>query len=305
MRMIHNGADSIILRIAQYQAEQQQVLIRIQIRGMTQFIANALLKDSVDISLPTKEIPGGVAEVTLFNANLQPLAERLFYIHPDRQLQISTTLSKTSYQKREKVSLKISTRDQSGKPVPAQLGVHVYDYLYEDHPELRDIRTHYELTSQLRGRIYDPAYYFKPGNKNRNADLDILLLCQGWRSYQWTEQNLAAGEGIGDLIDDNTAGHLVPLKVRKNAKKQQAIMAFNSEENGNSLIALDTAGNFKLGPQDFVKGARIYLKNFAEEFEHYEVKLDDPFELIQKIKKNRTEISPIPAFTKPKELQPI
>src|SRR5690606_6493354 len=52
-----------------------------------------------------------------------------------------------------------------------------------------DIRTHLLLSSEVKGFIEDPGYYFeKTGeheSKDRRAALDLLLMVQGWRRYDW------------------------------------------------------------------------------------------------------------------------
>jgi hypothetical protein len=296
MRLMRNDADSLSFKIAQNNQEKRKIHLRIQVRGVTQLIATALLTDSLEIKLPTKEVTNGIAEVTVFDDNLQALTERLVYIHHEQQLYITTNLSRTTFGKREKVSIKIKTQDQYGKPVPAQLGINIYDRLYEGGENDKDILTHYYLSTQLRGRIYDPSYYFNPEHKDRKAALDLLLLCQGWRSYQWNEENLKSEVSAVPTITDYTKGRLVAVRTKKKAQQQQFIMAFNSEENSSSIIRLDTLGNFILAPEELSKGRRIYLKNFAQQDEEYTIEMEDAFANLQQSGKNRVDGSPVPGL---------
>ncbi|HZX58425.1 MAG TPA: TonB-dependent receptor, partial [Mucilaginibacter sp.] len=43
------------------------------------------------------------------------------------------------------------------------------------------------LTSELKGRIERPNYYFNTANERANTDLDILMLAQGYRRFEWKQ----------------------------------------------------------------------------------------------------------------------
>lgn len=292
MHLEKNESDSLTFKINQRQGQSQQpFFLRLQTRGVVQMIAAGVLHDSLRITLSAREVPQGIAEVTLFSSSLQPLAERLVYINPQKKLNIETHLSKEIYATREKVAVKIKTTDQEGKPVPAHIGINVYDRLYRNTGDASDIQTYYYLSTQLKGRIYDPGYYFNPGNKNRQEALDLLLLTQGWRRYFWNEEHLAkynAGEGL--VVTDSTKGRVVAVKKKKGAAKQQMLMVFNAEESEKRMVFSDSAGRFVITPEDFVIGKRIYIKQFGED---YQTLMEDPFEAITKARSGMENIYPV------------
>jgi TonB-dependent SusC/RagA subfamily outer membrane receptor len=41
------------------------------------------------------------------------------------------------------------------------------------------------LTSDLKGYVEQPSYYFNSNNEKRRADLDILMLTQGYHRFEW------------------------------------------------------------------------------------------------------------------------
>ena len=43
------------------------------------------------------------------------------------------------------------------------------------------------LSSDLRGFIASPAYYFEVDDETHRRHLDLLLMVQGWRKYKWNE----------------------------------------------------------------------------------------------------------------------
>ncbi|MCS2487297.1 hypothetical protein [Bacteroides thetaiotaomicron] len=43
------------------------------------------------------------------------------------------------------------------------------------------------LTSDLRGYIHQPGYYFAGTSLQKQAELDILLMVHGWRKYDMSQ----------------------------------------------------------------------------------------------------------------------
>ncbi|GAA3974938.1 hypothetical protein [Mucilaginibacter dorajii] len=287
LHLAKNKKDSLIFNIVQSAGSAKRpVYLRVQVRGRIQAVAAAMLGDSLKITIPTADAPQGIAEVTLFDQEMRPLAERLVYLNPDNALNITASLSREVYKTREKISLKIRTSDKNGKPVQASIGVNVYDKLYHNPEDAKDILTHYYLSTQLKGRIYDPAYYFDAGNKDRNEALDLLLLTQGWRCYLWNEDELKEFKNRKQVLTDSTKGRLIAVDVKKNKPKIQMLMVFSTDEREKRSLFTDSIGRFALAPGDFVKGRWSYLKHFDVGKAEYMVAVEDQFKEIGNVSKN-------------------
>ncbi|ETN96825.1 hypothetical protein P278_02510 [Zhouia amylolytica AD3] len=259
---------------------------------MVQFIASGTLKDSLFISFPTTNFPQGITEVTLFNKDAKPLAERLVYVNIGDGLQIKVTGLESSYPVRGKVNLKIKTSDKAGNPIPAQIAISVFDKMYK-HKDGKNILTHYFLSSQLRGRIYNPDFYFNPSNKNRLRALDLLLLTQGWRRYIWDEVSLSEKQQSTAAISPQIKGRLRPIRKSKNSRHQKMLMLFNSNNSNKQMVLLDESGNFQLHEPYFTLGRRLYLKHFPSEKDEYEIAISDPFKEIKITINNKESIYPL------------
>lgn len=129
----------------------------------------------------------GISHFTLFNASLQPVAERLYFKRPEKRLFIAPDASQTMYEQRSEVELEIAARDAGGGDVPANMSVAVYllDSL-EQAPEA-DIFSNLWLSSDLRGSIEDPAYYLYAKGPEAEEAIDHLMLTQGWRRFNWQD----------------------------------------------------------------------------------------------------------------------
>jgi len=276
-----------------------KVYFRAQMRGKTCFLSSAFLDGELKIQVLLNNFAyQGIAEFTVFNDQFMPVAERLVYVHPQKKLYISTELSKPTYTTREKAVLNIKTRDENGKPVAAELGISIYDKLYENAGDPVNLLTYSFLSTQLRGRIYAPAFYFDERNKGREESLDLLLLTQGWRNYVWDEENLKT-EGIKQaVIFDETFGSVKFTKRLKQAPQSLFVNSFLSDEQGkpknSELITPGLGGKFYVSSATLKvgEGANIYLKPMGlKEFEP-RIILSDPFLILDTITKAKRYLYP-------------
>jgi len=282
---------------------KRTVYLRGQLRGGVYCSASGVLTDELKFRIPMDQFPmQGIAEFTLFDENLEPMAERLVYIKPDKKLYIETTLSKQKYETREKASLKINVKDENGAPVQANLGVSVYDKIYYNPENPKNILSYFFLTSQLNGQIYDPAYYFDTKNKDRNEVLDLLLLTQGWRRYVWNEDNLKAYANNKQLIFDGTKGEVYATK-KKQAKGGQSVKMFIPEIKQYMVqLKTDSAGILNVTPEHLKKtqGSYVYLTPMGSPEDGQNIRLFDPFQTINETRINSGINYPI---SRPKPLK--
>lgn len=141
-------------------------------------------QQSATFEMSTLKIPSGVAQLTLFNAAGEPIADRLFFHNRNDFINIRHSFNKTDYQPFEPVDLEVNLADsRSGAPVTTPLSISITD-ADTNMPSGANIMTDLLLCSEIKGYVHNPAYYFEQG---READLDNLLLVQGWRRYSWSQ----------------------------------------------------------------------------------------------------------------------
>ena len=59
------------------------------------------------------------------------------------------------------------------------------------------------LRSDLKANIENPSYYFTNINERKDEELDLLLLTQGWRRFEWTDVNLNNKTAPQYAFEDN------------------------------------------------------------------------------------------------------
>lgn len=284
LQMIKNERDGLAFKITMNDLPgKKRVFLRLQVRGLVQTIAAATLTDSVEIKIPTQNIPQGIAEATLFDEQLRPLAERLVYLHPQQKLNISINSVNEQYAPKEKVSLKIKTTDEDGNPIAAILDLRVYDHLFGIGGNTRDIVSYYYLCTQLRGRIDAPSWYFDSSHTDRIQALDLLLLTQGWRRYTWSEEALKEATGNQKaVLSDSVQARITAIKRPATIRQPLSLMLFNYNKSLSQVAFTDSSGQFYITPENLTIGPRLFIKYFSEK--DYHIQVANPFDAIQSLR---------------------
>ena len=166
----------------------EEITLIAQSNGQVHFVSkNKLTSKTFNASIPKKRFPTGILQLTLFSAQNEPVAERLVFINHSDFLQIDLSAGKPEYKKREKVKLTIETKDPEGKPTLGSFSIAILDESKVPFNEADEttIMSNLLLSSDLKGFIEQPNYYFDEINEDKIRQLDILLLTQGWRRFEW------------------------------------------------------------------------------------------------------------------------
>ncbi len=163
--------------------------------GMTLTCRGELVDFStINVNSPKEEhifhlsqLPEGVIRFSLFNLAGDVLASRSFY-HQNPEIGIPTLSvqsDKESYGPFEKVQLSFRLSDGKGVPFRDRFCLAVRDSRSQANVFNDDLRINLLMSSDLKGYIERPAYYFNPENQDRLRDLDLLCMVQGWERYEW------------------------------------------------------------------------------------------------------------------------
>jgi hypothetical protein len=163
------------------QSANDTLCLLVHTRGIVQE-ARIWKKPSDPIVFQKDFFPSGVTHLLLLNKDMTPVSERLVFVHHDDQAKVTGKPDKDAYPVHSPVEFSVNITNESGEPVRGNISVAVTD----DHEVATDtvsnILTSLLLTSDLRGNIPEPAYFFRK-NKQSSYVLDLLMLTQGWRRY--------------------------------------------------------------------------------------------------------------------------
>jgi hypothetical protein len=241
--------------------------------------ASKLDNGNAFFSISKKELKDGVAEITLFNENQKPVCERLYFKRPETELLINAKADKQTYNKRNLVNIDLSTSDKSGNVLAGNLSASVYRIDDLHQPQQGNIFTYLWLSSDLKGFIQDPDYYFKNDNAATNEALDNLLLTQGWRTFDW---NKISDQSSSFTYVPENQGHLITGKVTNEETGQPAsnvlvylsvpgrrVQLYGDVSNAEGLVHFDM--------HDFYGANQIVLQTNSTKDSIYHLQIFTPF----------------------------
>lgn len=135
--------------------------------------------------LPKAGIPAGISSLTIYDLENRPYCERLINVEDQNPSRITITPGKVAYRSKEKAVINLKTSDANGNGVKANVAMAVVDASLIPADIGANIVSYLNLQSELKGSIENPNQYFNPENESRNSQLDLLLLCSGWRDFIW------------------------------------------------------------------------------------------------------------------------
>ena len=291
LRVVRNNAAGIDLVVSAPDSDPHAFSIIAKLHGIPCSGAEGTVQGKQTVRLPKELFPfQGIVELTLTDGDGRPVAERLVYVHPERRLNVTATPDKERYNLRDTGKVRIQVTDAAGNPVLAELAVSIADQAYLYLPGHENILSHSYLSEQIRGNIFNPAYYFDEGNADRLLSLDLLLMTQGWRRY--------VGDGSGrPVLTDGISGR----DLKHDMQYIQAI----SPQGDTCLVMTDSLGRFEIDPE-LMAGMRgnVYLKPMVTKPKPKLV-IDNPFETIDGIRPEKSRYLPQNQIFEPTREEPV
>lgn len=156
-------------------------------RGTIQQIRTIDLSNEKQTTLNLKELPAGITHITLTDQLFQPLVERLIFNYPELN-HIELQTNQNTLATRQKVVLSLNA---GNSPLPGDKAFISLSATESDPSSSRqqNMVTNLLLTSDIKGDIPDPWKYFNPKNPHREAQMDLVMLTNGWSRFDWDTLN--------------------------------------------------------------------------------------------------------------------
>lgn len=237
----------------------QTLGISVSCRGTLLYFNTVSPQPEANINVPYDKLRDGIAQITLFTAEGEVLSERLAWVEPHKALpQMTIRQNQEVYHPFQPVVLDISLADSEGQPLQADFSLSVRDAATEVGHDYGSLAAEMLLASDLKGYIHNPDYYFASDDQAHRQALDLLLMVQGWRRYEWQEMS-----GVKPLEPSQPfeagltlIGQLTDTHAARNNLKQQGSLDVNflmQTLNGTKIfdVQTDSTGYFAVQMPDF------------------------------------------------------
>lgn len=230
------------------------------------------------LSFERDSLAEGVNQLTVFNAAGHILAERLLFVYPHRldDDTIKVTTTTKILEPLKKVSFDIQARPYSS------LSFSAIDASTMTGGKVGNIKTNLLLSSDLRGYVSDPEYYFEADDSLHRAAADLLMLVQGWRRYNWQEMTGYSPLVKRQPLEDRLALYGSITSKKKKLKVEEAVIkARMFDHHGNSMTGefyVDEDGRYVFDLPESYGSWDVYLSTKKdEELANYKIIVDRHF----------------------------
>ena len=137
-------------------------------------------------AIQEEDISYGINHLLLTDSRGTIVAERLFFKYDNGKTRNCTvSASGSSPEIHEPVTAILSLKDKAGAAVDGICSISITGQSLAGCAQDDGIVSYMSLSSELRGSINEPGYYFDDGIpfKERAAAMDLLLMIQGWKYY--------------------------------------------------------------------------------------------------------------------------
>ncbi len=211
--------------------------------------------------LVTDSLPSGILHFTIFNQDGIPLAERLSFVdNAEYKGAADIDIIKVNTEKRTENKFELNF------PLAIQrsCSVSVIDMSGTGLNNHDNIWSRFLLTSDLKGNVYNPAWYFVNQNDSINHALDNLMLTHGWSRFNWTK--ILAKEFPEKKFSDepllSVTGRVMDEKSKEPLLNGKLNIFMEAEDSSsqNYEVMVDAAGTFKIDSLFFYgKGKFFYV----------------------------------------------
>lgn len=219
----------------------------------------------------------GVNIFTLYNIRGEVVAQREVFVNnhdmDGYRLQVTLPEDTTVVCPYGKIEAECQIVDRNGQPVEerTRLSVAVTDGQYRDANYADyNVLSYLLLSSEVKGFIPHPEYYFEKDDQEHAAALDMLLMIQGWTRYDFERMMstqewkplLGIEQGLnfrGQIADDN--GYYERAQWSPLRKPIHVFTELQSPQYGvlTQDIETDSAGRFHINYAPFYGKVRMYF----------------------------------------------
>jgi TonB-dependent SusC/RagA subfamily outer membrane receptor len=236
-------------------------------RGIVAFVAKGKISGrGLMMNIPNTDLPDGITHLTLFNEENKPVCERLIFIDHGHNLRVQIAPSKASYKPREKAEIEITVKDTAGKPLETNLSVSITDASQIQQQENdQNIVSYLLLSSDLKGFIEQPGYYFDETKKERKMHRDYLMMTQGWTRFKWDDVLRDSLDAPKRFLEQGITFAGEARKNRRPAENTPLSIYVSTDSLSNFLTAnTDEKGQFALYNLIFTDSLKVRVQGMGK-----------------------------------------
>lgn len=230
------------------------------------FVAEVVVDGTAKtVIIPEDAVSPGINSLILIDEKGRMLSERLFFRYDASAPAVQLKETVTSAGPRTPVTASIELKDPSGAPLDGVCSVSVLRLSLAGAAQDDGISSYMHLTSELRGAINDPRWYFDASvpEKERAAALDMLMMIQGW-SYYDMDVITDSRSPLGKVRFAREHMQYVRGKISRplstRAPKKFSMLVLIPRLGASRYVAVEEGRSFVMDSLDLEEGTGIMIK---------------------------------------------
>jgi hypothetical protein len=182
------NAITLIMAYAGDRSEYENVFIAAyQDNGHIETFPVQLSRGSTALQFRKNVFNTGILRITVFDQHYIPLAERVVFVDKHDMVHFNLSEDTLSFTPKGKNSFSINTKRTDTSTREGSYSVSIRDMTTTDKDEEYgdNICTSLLISPELHGSLYRPGYYFQSDADSLKDQLDLVMLTNGWRHFNW------------------------------------------------------------------------------------------------------------------------
>lgn len=226
----------------------QQVLYKVSIRMSDKSFQRA--------EIPIDELPTGIVQFSLFSANWAPIAERIVFVNNHfHEFNAKLNVIYSSLDKRGKNALEIVVADTA----MTNMSVAITD-AGANAADQSTIISDFLLSNEIRGYIHQPAYYFTSDADSITSKLDLVMMTNGWRRFNWEKLRAGIGPSINYMPEKGYLSLKGNVYGAKNSGDLQLNFILAAKDSSKNMVfaTVNPDGSFEQPGLFFYDTVKVY-----------------------------------------------
>ena len=216
-------------------------------------------RTSQKVELPIENLSTGIVQFTLFDKNMVPISERIIFVNNHlHEFNVKMNPIIVGLSKRAKNSFEIIVSDTAF----TNMSLAITDADLSSNDE-NTILSDFLISNEIKGYIHNPSYYFKSDNDTISAKLDLVMMTNGWRRFDWDKIKSATPPVIKYLPETDFMtfqGKVFGGKFANTSNPQQLniITVGNDSSKNFFFVPIEKDGNFQQPGVFFFDTVKVY-----------------------------------------------
>lgn len=248
-------------------------------------------------NISCKGFTTGILRLTVFDQEGIPQAERIVFVKKDAPLQLQVNGDSLSFLEKTRAAFGFRPPDMQIAGDTIHLSVSVTDAGRTVDDDWNDnICSALFLSSEIKGYIHHPAFYFSRNDSTTNRALDLVMMTNGWRRFDWKpvldHEALTLKFAPEESLD--LAGSIDGLKKSsgKRAPSLKLLIVNADSTRFMGIVSPDTNGRFVIRGYNVKGNSQVFLQGMDHKGNDRDIRVSF---LLNPVDTVRTPIYEIPS----------